>query len=242
MLSKKEKLDVVVPVYNEEECLDELVRRLILVKEKMNEVDMNLLFVNDGSRDGSILKLCSYAEKYSYIKVISFSRNFGHQAAVTAGLDQATGDYVAIIDADLQDPPELIEPMYTKAKEGFDIVYGKRSSRKGETLFKKLSARYFYKFISTMCDVEIPEDTGDFRLISRRVLTAVRAMREKHRFLRGMIPWVGFKSIPLYYHRDERHAGETKYPLRKMIRFALDAIFSFSNTPLGWRRTWVWLL
>ena len=144
---------------------------------------MEPLFVNDGSRDGSILKLCSYAEKYSYIKVISFSRNFGHQAAVTAGLDQATGDYVAIIDADPPGPARTHRTYVHEGQgEGFDIVYGKRSSRKGETLFKKLSARYFYKFISTMCDVEIPEDTGDFRLISRRVLTAVRAMREKHVF------------------------------------------------------------
>lgn len=152
--------------------------------------------------------------------------------AVTAGLDYAIADYVVIIDADLQDAPELIEDMYKKAKEGFDIVYGKRLQRKGETFFKKWTAKTFYKIIRKMCAVEIPSDTGDFRFINKDVLKALKQMREKHRFIRGMVPWVGFKSTPLFYLRDERYAGETKYPVKKMVKFALDAIFSFSNTPL----------
>jgi polyisoprenyl-phosphate glycosyltransferase len=179
-----------------------------------------------------LTKLLEYASRYPFITILDFSRNFGHQIAVTAGLDQADADYVAIIDADMQDPPELIEDMYHRAKLGVDIVYGKRLSRKGEALFKRLTARMFYRFISRMCDVEIPEDTGDFRLISRRVLNSVQLMRERHRFLRGMIPWVGFSNEPFLYNRDERYAGETKYPLKKMVKFALDAIFSFSNTPI----------
>jgi len=232
MLSKRERLEIVIPVFNEAECLDELMRRLLALKASMAEVEIGFAFVNDGSTDATMSKLADYASRHPFIKVLDFSRNFGHQIAVTAGLDHVDADYVAIIDADLQDPPELIEEMYCKAKTGIDIVYGKRMTRKGETWFKKLTAGTFYRFISRMCDVDIPEDTGDFRLISRRVLNAVKLMREKHRFLRGMMPWVGFTSEPLLYHRDERHAGETKYPLKKMVKFALDAIFSFSNTPI----------
>jgi glycosyltransferase involved in cell wall biosynthesis len=232
MLSKRERLEIVIPVFNEAECLDELMRRLFALKVSLAEVEIGFAFVNDGSTDATMSKLADYASRYPFIKVLDFSRNFGHQIAVTAGLDHVDADYVAIIDADLQDPPELIEEMYRKAKTGIDIVYGKRMTRKGETWFKKLTAGIFYRFISRMCDVDIPEDTGDFRLISRRVLNAVKSMREKHRFLRGMMPWVGFTSEPLLYHRDERHAGETKYPLNKMVKFALDAIFSFSNTPI----------
>jgi polyisoprenyl-phosphate glycosyltransferase len=232
MLSDRESLEIVIPVFNEEECLDELMRRLVSLKDSMSDVEIGFTFVNDGSVDATMSKLLDYAARFPFITVLGFSRNFGHQIAVTAGLDHADADYVAIIDADLQDPPELIEEMYRKAKMGVDIIYGKRMSRNGETWFKKLTAGMFYRFISRMCDVSIPEDTGDFRLISKRVLNAVKTMREKHRFLRGMVPWVGFTSEPLLYHRDERHAGETKYPLRKMVKFALDAIFSFSNTPI----------
>lgn len=232
MLSTKDSLEIVVPVYNEEECIDELVRRLILLRERMVDVDVGIIFVNDGSRDASLSKLFDYAERNPFIRIINLSRNYGHQFAVTAGLDHVSCDYVAIIDADLQDPPELISEMFAKAREGFDIVYGKRISRKGETLTKKLSAKYFYRFINRMCDVEIPQDTGDFRLISRRVVESLQSMRERHRFLRGLVPWIGYPSYPFLYHRDERYAGVTKYPMRKMIRFAFDAIFSFSNAPL----------
>jgi len=232
MLQEKERLEIVVPVYNEESCIDELLRKLMDLKQKIDYLDTSFTFINDGSRDRSLEILHSYADKYNFIKVIDFSRNFGHQMAITAGLDYADADYVVIIDADLQDPPELIEDMYKKAKEGFDVVYGKRSSRKGETFFKKFTANMFYRFISKMCDIDIPADTGDFRLINKHVLETVKQMRERHRFIRGMVPWVGFKSVPILYTRDERHAGKTKYPLRKMVKFALDAIFSFSNTPL----------
>jgi dolichol-phosphate mannosyltransferase len=232
MLSKPLTLEIVVPVFNEEECIDELMSRLIALKDIMRGVETGFTFVNDGSVDATMSKLADYAVRYPFITVLNFSRNFGHQIAVTAGLDHADADYVAIIDADLQDPPELIEEMCRKAQTGIDVVYGKRMTRKGETWFKKVTARIFYRFISKMCDVDIPEDTGDFRLISRRVLIAVKNMRERHRFLRGMMPWVGFTSEPLLYHRDERYAGETKYSLRKMVKFALDAIFSFSNPPI----------
>lgn len=232
MLQEKERLEIIVPIYNEESCIDELLRRLMALKQKVDYLDVGFIFVNDGSKDKSLEILHGYADRYDFVKVIDFSRNFGHQMAVTAGLDYADADYIAIIDADLQDPPELIEDMYKKAKEGYDVVYGKRSARKGETFFKKITAKMFYRFISKMCDTEIPADAGDFRLINRRVSEAIKQMRERHRFIRGMVPWVGFKSTPILYERDERYAGETKYPLRKMVKFALDAIFSFSNTPL----------
>ncbi len=232
MLSNNSTLEIVIPVFNEEACLDELMHRLFALKDRMADVDIGFTFVNDGSSDGTIMKLTDYAGRFPFIKVLDFSRNFGHQIAVTAGLDYADADYVAIIDADLQDPPELIKEMHRKAKAGVDIIYGKRLTRKGETWFKKLTARMFYRFISRMCDVEIPADTGDFRLMNRRVCNAVQAMQERHRFLRGMVPWVGFTSEPLLYNREERYAGETKYPLKKMVKFALDATFSFSNFPI----------
>lgn len=232
MLQQRETVEVIIPIYNEEQCISDLMKRLFAVRDKMNSVDMSFLFVNDGSRDNSLSILRRYAQQDPSVKIINFSRNFGHQIAVSAGLDAAQADYVAIIDADLQDPPELIENMYQKAKEGFDIVYGRRLSRKGESLFKKVTAKLFYMFINKMCNIELPIDTGDFRLIRRPVLNVLQQMREKHRFIRGMVPWAGFLSAPLFYNRDQRYAGTTKYPTRKMLRFALDAIFSFSNTPL----------
>jgi len=230
---KKDTLDVIIPIYNEQECIPELMKRLSELKSKMRtRADLRFIFVNDGSKDKSLKLLSDYADKHSYIKIINFSRNFGHQLAITAGLDYADADYVVIIDADLQDPPEIIDDMYKKAKTGYDIVYGQRIKRKGETIFKKVTASLFYKFINKMCDIEIPLDTGDFRLISKKVVMTLRSMREKHRFIRGMVPWIGFKSYPFRYHRDERFAGSTNYPLRKMIRLAKDAIFSFSDKPL----------
>jgi len=229
----KDKLNIIIPLFNEADCIDELVRRLNGLRVRMVDVDIAVIFVDDGSTDATIAKLSDYAGKFPFVRVIEFSRNFGHQIAVTAGLDHADADFVAIIDADLQDPPELIEDMYRRAKaSGGDIIYGKRLTRKRETWFKKIAAHVFYRVLNALCDIEIPRDTGDFRLVSRRVLVAMQSMREKHRFLRGMIPWVGFSSEPLFYHRDERYAGTTKYPLRRMLKFALDAIFSFSNEPL----------
>lgn len=232
MLLNVEKLDIIIPIYNEEECINELMKRLLILIDNISYLDINLIFINDGSKDKSLDLLFDYSKRYEFVKVLNFSRNFGHQIAVTAGLDYADADYIAIIDADLQDPPELIEDMYKKAKEGFDVVYGKRLTRKGETFIKRITAKMFYKFLSKMCDVNIPADTGDFRLISKRVLLELKNMKEMHRFLRGLVPWVGFKSVSLSYHRDERFAGETKYPLKKMVKFAKDAVFSFSNVPL----------
>ena len=232
MLQEKERVEVIIPIYNEELCVDELLKRLLALKEKINYLKMNFIFVNDGSSDRCPELLRDYANQYNFVKVINFSRNFGHQFAVTAGLDYADADYVVIMDGDLQDPPELIEDLYKKSKQGYDVVYGKRLRRKGESFFKEHSARIFYKVLSMMCDIKIPPDTGDFRLINIDVLKVLKEMRERHRFIRGMVPWVGLKSAELPYQRDKRYAGKTKYPLKKMLAFALDAIFSFSNTPL----------
>jgi len=232
MLQEKETLEVIIPIYNEEACIDELLKRLIKIKKKLDYLDISFIFINDGSKDKSLEMLCRYADKYNCAKVISFSRNFGHQMAVTAGLDYSVADYICIIDADMQDPPELIEDMYKKAKEGYDVVYGKRISREGESFFKRATANLFYKLLSRFCDIEIPNNTGDFRLISKNVLDTLKQMRERHRFMRGMVPWVGFRSAPLEYNRAKRYAGKTKYPFGKMLKFALDAILSFSNVPL----------
>lgn len=231
MLSQS-TIDVVVPVFNEEECLPELMKRLLALKNNLPETSIRFIFVNDGSRDRSLMMLTKFAEDHSYAGVINLSRNFGHQMAITAGIDFSSADYVVIIDADLQDPPELIGEMAAKAKEGYDIVYAKRKIRNGETLFKKASAKFFYYLISKLCDIQIPSDTGDFRLITRRVADELSRMRERHRFVRGMVPWIGFNSTFILYDRDARFAGETKYPLRKMIKFSKDAIFSFSQAPL----------
>lgn len=232
MLSNKKTLDIVIPVYNEEECLPQLIERLFSLKQKMLNAELRFIFVNDGSRDSSARMLSDFARENACVSVINFSRNFGHQIAITAGIDFATAEYVAVIDADLQDPPELIEELYKKALEGYDIVHAKRLTRKGETAFKRLTAKLFYRLMKKMCDIEIPMDTGDFRLISKRVARELRGMRERHRYVRGMIPWIGFPSATVTYNRDERYAGETKYPLRKMVAFSKDAIFSFSRTPL----------
>lgn len=226
-------LDIVVPVYNEEECISKTIDRLLGVRESLfNELDVNFIFVDDGSKDKSFEILKSYADKTPYIKVLSFSRNFGHQYAVSAGIDFAKGDYIAIIDADLQDPPELIKEMYEKTKEGYQIVYGKRLKRKKETFFKKFTAFAFYRIFDSLCQIKIPTDTGDFRLITKEVAEALKNMPEKHRFIRAMVPWVGFNSTPIFYNRDERIAGVTKYPLSKMLKLAADGIFSFSNAPI----------
>jgi len=226
-------LSVVVPVYNEEESISETVKRLQDFQQSLaTEIRVELVFVNDGCRDNSLLLLRTLAESNPSIKIISFSRNFGHQIAITAGIDLAAGDYVAVIDADLQDPPELIADMYRKALTGFDVVYGKRRTRSGETLFKKATAAAFYRLLNYMCEIEIPTNTGDFRLMSRKAVDAFKPLRERHRFVRGMVPWLGFKSAPIEYDRAERFAGTTKYPLHKMLAFATNAILSFSSKPL----------
>ena len=190
------------------------------------------MFVDDGSKDSSLAQLRAAADANPSIKVISLSRNFGHQIAITAGIDHAQGDFVSVIDADLQDPPELIYDMYQIARQGADVVYGQRRTRSGETAFKKATAAAFYRVLRYMCDIDIPADTGDFRLMSRRATDALKTMRERHRFVRGMVPWLGYKAVPLEYDRAERFAGETKFPLRKMMAFASNAILSFSSKPL----------
>lgn len=229
----KKLLSIVVPVFNEEESINETVSRLLALRDFLSsEVDMELLLINDGSKDLTLDILKKIAIKDPGVKVLSFSRNFGHQIAITAGIDFALGDYVAVIDADLQDPPELIGDMYRLALTGFDVVYGKRRSRTGESIFKKFSAAAFYRILNYMCEIDIPTDTGDFRLMSRKVVDAFNQLRERHRFVRGMVPWLGFRTIQLEYDRSERFAGETKYPLGKMIGFAVNAILSFSKKPL----------
>ena len=233
MPKEKNLLSIVVPVFNEEESISETVKRLQKLQDDLTqEVNVELIFVDDGCKDKTLVYLRNFAEHNPNVKVISLSRNFGHQIAMTAGIDLASGDFVAVIDGDLQDPPELIADMYRKALTGFDVVYGKRRTRAGETIFKKATAAGFYRLLNYMCEIDIPTDTGDFRLMSRKVVGAFKQMRERHRFVRGMVPWLGFKSVPLEYDRAERFAGETKYPLKKMLAFATNAILSFSSKPL----------
>jgi polyisoprenyl-phosphate glycosyltransferase len=227
----KKKLSVIIPIYNEEGNIPALFERLNSVVSKM-EVEKEFLFVNDGSRDNSIALIKALAAKNTFVKYIDFSRNFGHQVAVSAGLDKASGDAIVIIDADLQDPPELIIEMFNKMQNGFDVVYAKRRARKGESFFKKFTARMFYRILGSITSVSIPVDTGDFRIMSKQVADIVKSMPEKEKFLRGQISWVGFEQTFVEYDRDERQAGETGYTYSKMIRFALDGITSFSNFPL----------
>jgi dolichol-phosphate mannosyltransferase len=226
-----EVISVVVPMYYEEEVVDECYQRLTKVM-KGNNYNYELIFVNDGSKDGTLEKLLTIAEKDKKVKIIDFARNFGHQTAVTAGIDFAIGDAVVIIDADLQDPPELIPEMISKWMEGYEVVYAKRKKRKGESWFKLTTAKYFYKFLNYMSEIEIPKDTGDFRLIDKKVADVFKQMTERNRFVRGMISWVGFRQTCIEYVRDERFAGETKYPLKKMLKFAADGIIAFSTKPL----------
>ena len=234
-------LTVVIPIFNEEEVLPELARRLreVIAVWETQIASWEVVFVNDGSRDESLTQLKALAAAEPRFKVISFSRNFGHQMAITAGLDRAEGEAVVIMDADLQDPPEVVSEMITRWREGYDVVYGVRTKRLGETLFKRLTAKMFYRVLRAMLGgVSIPADAGDFRLIGRPVVLAMRALRERHRFVRGMVAWVGFRQTAVYYARPARFAGETKYPLRKMVRFAVDGIASFSVVPLRFA-TWL---
>ena len=222
---------VVVPLYNEEAVIQESYRRLKTVMDGLCE-PYELIFVNDGSRDRTIFLAQEICEKDPRVKLINFARNFGHQTAITAGMDYAAGDAVVVIDADLQDPPEIIPEMIKKWREGFDVVYGKRVKRRGETLFKKLTAKIFYRTLRRLTEVDIPVDTGDFRLIDRKVCDALKKVGERNRYIRGIISWLGFKSTPVEFVRDRRFAGTTKYPLKKMLKFASDAIMSFSYKPL----------
>lgn len=225
------KYSVVVPVYNEELCIEVTHRHLTKVMSSTEE-DYEIIYVNDGSRDKSMELISEISEKDNRAKLINFSRNFGHQIAITAGMHYSAGQAVVVIDADLQDPPEVIIDMIKKWKEGYDVVYGKRISRKGETVFKKVTAKLFYRFLNSMTSVDIPVDTGDFRLIDRKVCDSMNGLSEKSRYVRGLVSWVGYKQIGVEYVREERFAGETKYPFKKMIKLASDAIFSFSYKPL----------
>lgn len=224
-------LSLVLPIYNEEEVIPELHTRLQQFLAKL-ALPSEVLFVNDGSRDRSMELLREVARDEPRYRILSFARNFGHQTAITAGVDYARGEAVVVMDADLQDPPEVVLEMVGKWRQGFDVVYGRRRKREGETWFKLVTARAFYRVFAAMIPIEVPLDTGDFRLMSRRVVVALRALRETHRFVRGMVAWIGFKQTEVLYDRPGRFAGETKYPLRKMIRFALDGITSFSILPL----------
>jgi glycosyltransferase involved in cell wall biosynthesis len=230
-MNEKIVLSVVVPVYNEEVVVIESYKRLKNVMNSINE-PYEIVFVNDGSRDKTVSILSEICEKDANTKLIDFSRNFGHQIAITAGMDYSQGDAIIVIDADLQDPPEVIPMMIEKWREGYDVVYGKRAKRKGESLFKKATAAVFYRFLRKMTDVDIPTDTGDFRLIDRKVCDALKKVHERNRFVRGIISWLGFRQTGVEFVREKRFAGETKYPLKKMIRFAFDAIASFSYKPL----------
>ena len=222
---------VIVPMYNEEEVIEHTYLRLSEVM-KQTKAGFELIFVNDGSKDRTVQIIEKIKRNDSTVRLIDFSRNFGHQIAITAGMDYAQGQAIVVIDADLQDPPEVILRMIEKWKEGYEVVYGKRQKRKGETLFKKWTAKMFYRLLRSMTNVEIPVDTGDFRLIDRKVCDVLRGLKEKNRFVRGLISWIGFRQTSVEYVREERFAGETKYPLKKMIKFALDGITSFSYKPL----------
>jgi glycosyltransferase involved in cell wall biosynthesis len=237
-------LSLVIPIYNEELVIPELDRRLKAVLAGWADLvdSWEVVFINDGSKDDSLNQLRKMAAGEPRYKVLSFARNFGHQMAITAGMDRAEGDAVVVMDADLQDPPEVVRDMIKLWREGFDVVYGVRRKRAGETLFKKLTAAAFYRLLRAMLGgISIPVDAGDFRLLSRPVVMAMRALKERHRFVRGMVAWVGFRQTATYYDREARFAGETKYPLSKMLRFAIDGITSFSTVPLRFA-TWLGVL
>jgi dolichol-phosphate mannosyltransferase len=226
-------LSIVVPCFNEEACLGELHQRLTDAARSAAGSDYELVLVNDGSSDGSWEAMRRLAEADANLVAVNLSRNHGHQLALTAGLDLCRGDTILIIDADLQDPPELLGPMLETMRESqADVVYGVRKSRAGETAFKRATAHGFYRLLSRATEVDIPLDAGDFRLMSRRALDALLAMPEQARFIRGMVAWIGFRQVPFAYDRRERFAGSTKYPLKKMVRFAFDALTGFSSAPL----------
>jgi glycosyltransferase involved in cell wall biosynthesis len=234
-------LSLVIPMFNEELIVAELDRRLRDFLGELPDIGASweVVFIDDGSKDRTLAMLKELAAAEPRYKIVSFSRNFGHQAAITAGVDKAEGDAVVVMDADLQDPPEVVRAMIARWREGHDVVYAVREKRLGETWFKRVTAAAFYRVLRTMLGgISIPVDAGDFRLMSRPVVLTLRALREQHRFVRGMVAWVGFRQAAVKYERPARFAGETKYPLRKMVRFAIDGITSFSTVPL---RTATWL-
>lgn len=225
------KISAIIPSYNEQENVGLMYERMSKVLSKISD-DYEIIYVNDCSRDETLLRIKALADKDKHVKYVSFSRNFGHQIAVSAGLDVCQGDAVVIIDGDLQDPPELIEQMYEKYNEGYKVVYARRTSRDGETWFKKFTAKMFYRILASMTSIDIPVDVGDFRLIDKVIVKHLRNMPEKSKYIRGQISWIGYKQTFVDYHRDARIYGRTNYPLKKMLRFALDGITAFSDKPL----------
>ncbi len=226
------KVSLVIPIYNEIDNIFPFYRRIISVFEVYTIIDYEIVFVNDGSSDDSLKSIVKLSEENEKVKYINFSRNFGHQLAITAGIDLASGDYIVIMDGDGQDPPELIPELISVAERGNDVVYAKRNERLGETWFKKITAKYYYRILNKLTDVDIPLDTGDFRLISKRVKDVLKTMPEKHKYLRGQIAWMGFNSDYVEFVREVRMSGETKFSFIKMVRFGLDGIIGFSTSPL----------
>src|SRR4051812_19259180 len=226
------ELSVVIPCFNEEETIGPLHRRVSAAARQTVGSDYELVLVNDGSRDSTWACIARLCDSDPHVVGIDLSRNHGHQLALSAGLSVCTGRRILVLDADLQDPPELLPEMYRRMDEGADVVYGVRAERRGETWFKRTTATLFYRALARLVDVPIPLDAGDFRLMSRRALDVLTSMPEQHRFIRGMVSWIGFRQVPIVYARDPRYAGVTKYPLNKMVRFAVDAITSFSVRPL----------
>lgn len=226
------KISVVIPLYNEEEVVETSYLKMQKVLEELKLYDYEIIFIDDGSIDKTFSIVQKIAEKNTKVKILSFARNFGHQSAVTAGLQYVTGDAIVIIDADLQDPPELLPEMIALWEQGNEVIYGQRKSRKGESAFKLLTAKMFYHTLNALSDVEIPKDTGDFRLVDRKVIDVINSLPEHNKFLRGLFSWVGFKQKAYPYERQERYAGKTKYPFKKMWKLASDGIISFSTKPL----------
>lgn len=227
------KISVVIPMYYEEEVVDICYKRVVNNLKKLSDkYNYEIIFINDGSKDSTLEILKKIASNDDNVKIISFSRNFGHQAAVTAGIRNVTGDAIIIMDADLQDPPELFEGMIEKWEEGYEVVYGKRKTREGESIFKLLTARMFYNTLNKLSEIEIPKDTGDFRLVDRKVIDVIAILPEHNKFLRGLFSWVGFNQYAYEYNRVNRVAGKTKYPFKKMFKLATDGILSFSAKPL----------
>lgn len=225
-------VSLIIPAYCEEQVVEECYKRIKSTMDSLTNYDYEMIFVDDGSYDNTLSILERIAAYDTKLKIISLSRNFGHQIAITAGMDRASGEIAVVIDADLQDPPELIPKMLEKWENGYHVVYAKRTAREGERRLKRWTASLFYWLLNKLTDIKIPQNTGDFRLMDRKVVLEMRKIKERNRFLRGLSSWVGFSQIGVEYKRDQRYAGKTKYPLRKMLKFALDGIFSFSQRPL----------
>ena len=226
------KISIVIPMYNEHEIANMCYKRINEVIKQLNNYEYEIIFINDGSKDNTQLILEEIAKEDKNVKILSFSRNFGHQAAVTAGIKYVTGDAIVIMDADLQDPPELIPDMLKLWEDGNEVIYGKRKKRKGESAFKLVTAKMFYKTLNALSDVVIPRDTGDFRFVDSKVIDVINNLPEHNKFLRGLFSWVGYKQYAYEYERQERKAGKTKYPLKKMLKLASDGIVMISTKPL----------